>query len=465
MTDAQGVGGDYVVQVINVYATHWRHEGNNVPAAEPPFELGRLTEYWSLFGNQLPRLLDRKRLPPEELAFLQHGGDPIRIAEITSAESWLFALPSDQVVAALVLYFRSPDLNEDSSLAVDVLERCAYAQVQVEGRPLADHIGRLAGRSGARAIDETGTLPPEHHQIVFAGTFHGKEQEPPREEVVDRILYRIDPPYREEFMPPHARPSGLNQEQNTYGAVTPYVSFLYGHQDYVDNSVFLTTVQAVGTAARFREIWHTAYGHVKTFRATKLAPEVGQQTRADLEELVDQLGNLELDLSFSVETSADLGLLIPSLRIESFHHELYSVMELPTRARTVSRMFARLDSSIRSELTAIDIRERKAEEQKRAELEQARLRRAVAVSALSTVGVPLGFLVSFFGINATQVQGTYSIFDLGHYLDVYLAAAILACVPFAVLVFLNGKASLRAWWAHRRRTPVPPRPSPLSLRS
>ncbi len=455
MAEAEAVAGDYVVQVTNVYATHWRHEGDNVPAAEPPFALGRLTEYWSLFRDQLPRLLDRKEIPQEELAFLQHGGGPTRIREITGVESWLFALPSDQVVAALALYFRSPELNEDSTLAVDVLERCAYAQVRVGGLPLAVYIGRLADLSGAKAIGDTGTLPPEHHQIVFAGTFRGKE--PPREDVVDRILYRVDPPYREEFLPLYARPSGLNQEQHTYGAVTPYVSFLYGHQDYVDNSVFLTTVQAVGTAARFREIWHTAYGQVKTFRATKLAPEIGQQTRADLEELVDQLGNLELDLSFSVETSADLGLLIPSLRIESFHHELYRVMELPTRARTVSRMFARLDSSIRSELTAIDIRERKEEERKRLEQERARLRRAVAVSALSTVGVPLGFLVSFFGINATQVQGTYSIFDMRHYLDVYLAAAVLACVPFGVLVFLNGSAALRAWWAQRRRPSAPSR--------
>ncbi len=92
-------------------------------------------------------------------------------------------------------------------------------------------------------------------------------------------------------------------------------------------------------------------------------------------------------------------------------------------------------------------------------------RNAIAVSALSTVGVPLGFLVSFFGINATQVQGTYSIFDMRHYLAVYLSAASLACVPFAVLVFLNGKASLRAWWAQHSRELVPSRLGSSSRRS
>jgi len=365
------------------------------------------------------------------------GGSAASSAGTPSDAIWLFALPSDQVVAALVLYFRSPDLSEDSTLAVNILERCAYAQVEIEGLPLAVRIGGLADESGGTAIDEPQTLPPEHHQIVFAREFRGKE--PPREDVVDRILYRVDPPYREEFMPLYARPSGLNQEQHTYAAVTPYVSFLCGHQDYVDNSVFLTTVQAVGTAARFCEIWHTAYGYVKTFRSTKLAPEVGQQTRADLEELVDQLGN----------------------------HELYRVMELPTRARTVSQMFrpARRQHQLGADRHRHSRTQGRGAETGRAELEETRLRRAIAVSALGTVGVPLGFLVSFFGINATQVQGTYSIFDMHHYLAVYLAAAGLAFVPFAVLVFLTGKASLRAWWIQHSRELLPSRLGFLSRRS
>jgi len=141
------------------------------------------------------------------------------------------------------------------------------------------------------------------------------------------------------------QPSGLNQEGRVHGWITPYVSLLFGHQRYVEDSVFLTTVQAIGTAARFRQIWRDAYEDVRTFRTEKLAPDVGQQSRDSLEELVDRLGNLELDLSFSVETSADMGLLIPSLRIESFHRAIYEVLELPKRAQTVSRMFARLDSS------------------------------------------------------------------------------------------------------------------------
>jgi hypothetical protein len=103
------------------------------------------------------------------------------------------------------------------------------------------------------------------------------------------------------------------------------------------------------------------------------------------------------------------------------------VLELPTRAETVSKMFTRLDGSIRSEITAIEIRERREEQVKR-------LRGAIAGSVLSMVGVPVGVLTAFFGVNAREVEAKWSMFDLHHYLGVYVVAACLALIP--VLVFL-----------------------------
>ena len=243
---------------------------------------------------------------------------------------------------------------------------------------------------------------------------------------------------------PLALPSGLNQEESTYGAVTPYVSLLFGHEKFVNDSVFLTTVQAVGTAVRFRQIWHAAHQNVRVLRGTGQVRKVGAQRHADLEGLLDELGNLELDLSFSVETSADLGLLIPALRIESFHRELYRVMELPARASTVSQMFVRLDSSIRSELTAIDIRERWEEEEKR-------LHGAIAVSVRSIVIMPIFFILAFFGINAVEVSGKRSVFDLSYYLDVYIVAGVLALIPVVVFFVLHRKAWRRVREEGRRR--------------
>jgi hypothetical protein len=73
--------------------------------------------------------------------------------------------------------------------------------------------------------------------------------------------------------------------------------------------------------------------------------------RRTLERIADQLGDLELELSYSVEASADLGLLIPSLRVESFHSALYDSMSLASKAVTAGRMLQRLDAAISAELT------------------------------------------------------------------------------------------------------------------
>ncbi|HEY6425365.1 MAG TPA: hypothetical protein VIY28_19405 [Pseudonocardiaceae bacterium] len=437
------------IRVISIYATRWRWTGDYDPQ-QPHLPLGQLEEFYSLFQGQLPQVIHRSSHAAESIAFAPAADDAARPCadasmlnpadegvKITRADSWLFVLPSDQVVAALDFDVHSELLGTDPIPIVKLLEQCAYARLIVDVSPLESHIEALARKAGAKELDTNNKfLPPERHQIVFAERTEGRP--PPNDEMIKVILYRLEPPNRPEFMK-YRKPSGLNEVGRTLCAVTPYASLLYGQQGYVENSVFLTAVQAVGTAARFRQIWHKAHGQVSKFRKGGQEEEVGTQRRGGLEFLADELGNLELDLSFSVETSADLGLLIPALRIESFHRELYAAMELRERAETVSRMFVRLDASIRSELTAIEIRERQRQEQKR-------LRWGAAVSVLSLIAVPIGFLGTYFGINGTQVQSEWSIFDMHHYWLAYIAAGCLALVPFISFLILNGGA----WLASHR---------------
>jgi hypothetical protein len=122
-----------------------------------------------------------------------------------------------------------------------------------------------------------------------------------------------------------------------------------------------------------------------------------------------------------VEAAADLGAPIPSYSVVTFHDALYDVMQIRARAHTVSQMFVRLGGSIRSELTAIESRERQQEEARRREAEQRRLdderhrqddedrrfRTATAFGVVSFVAVPLGFILAFFGINARQIHLVY----------------------------------------------------------
>jgi hypothetical protein len=66
--------------------------------------------------------------------------------------------------------------------------------------------------------------------------------------------------------------------------VTPFVSLLYGQKSYVEAATFLSAVQAVGAASRFRQIWRAAYRQVDLFRVRKQRADAGTQGRDDFEE-------------------------------------------------------------------------------------------------------------------------------------------------------------------------------------
>jgi Flp pilus assembly protein TadB len=131
-----------------------------------------------------------------------------------------------------------------------------------------------------------------------------------------------------------------------------------------------------------------------------------------------------------VEASADLGLLVPSLRVESFHNALYESMSLAGKAVTAGRMLQRLGSAIRAELTAIESIERRGDENRR-------VRYAVAVGFVSAVAIPASLVLAFLGINAAQVNSSRSMFShqyLGMYLTVAAVIVLGAVLSLALYV-------------------------------
>lgn len=293
--------------------------------------------------------------------------------------------------------------------------------------PLEQYAHALAARLGADNSGEHSFFP-ESHQIVLS-------QDPAPEDcddLVQRLIYRTDLDYREEYSAIRY-PYELNRRPGWLAAVGPYVSMLCGHADFIENAIFASTVQAVAAAAQLRAIREAGYTDVRLFRSLEAAPRNTRDRRRGLERIADQLGDLELELSFSVEATADLGLLVPS-RVESFHSALYDSMRLAAKAATVGRMLQRLGSAIGAELTAVQSIERRADDNRR-------LRYAVAVGFVSAVAIPASLILTFLGINASQVNPHLSMFS-DHYLGMY--AAVVA------LILAGGLLSLALWVQHRR---------------
>ncbi|NUW45770.1 hypothetical protein [Nonomuraea rhodomycinica] len=401
------------VRLSNVYATPWQlAEDADQTLPGEYLRLGRLAEYFNGSAAQLPKVIQRIDLDHDRIAFRRWD----RLRLVTGARLWLLVVPSRQIVAVLSL-----DVTCELAHTIDLLEDCYYLDVKVEGQSVTT----LA----AEALGMGGVFLPERHQIAFGPIMSATKYD----DIVQRVIYRADLPYRKEFSA-ITYPMELNRNPGAVAAVGPYVSVLCGQQDYVENSVFLSAIQGVASAARLREIRATVYSAVSTFRATDRTHQGTQMRRKTLESLSGQLGNMELDLSYSVEATADLGLLVPSLRVAGYHDALYEAMGLGAKAETVARMLRRLERATAAELTAIESQERRADEDRR-------LRWAIAIGFVSTLAVPVGLILAFLGINAREVDNSWSMFDV-RYLPVY---------ALAVLIVLSGVLVSAALYAQQRR--------------
>lgn len=433
-----------LTRLTTIYATSWQCDpGELEQVARPAGEflgLGRLADFYDVSQRQLPRVIDRLGLPAESLAFQRwQEKDPVE-----GIRAWYFSLPSQQLLVALSVDVAIPMVG-----TIPLLEDLYYGTVTIDDQPLAAWAGSLANQrwhcTGAGSRFE-----PEVHQLVYTGVTHSEDV--PDEDQIQRTIYRADLPCRPQFSSIRY-PVELNRRPTTVGALGPYVSVIVGHQDYVENAILLSAVQTVGSSVRLRQIRERAYDCVRTFRASSEGTPPTRQRRLALEDIADSLVDLELELSFSVEATRDLGMLVPSLRVESYHDALCESTDLTHRAQTTGHMLERLRNAIAAELTSVQSTENRADDARR-------VRTVAAVTFVTTVGGTLSLLFGFFGINATQVNGARSIFD-GRYLPIYLLIGGL--ILSALGIFAVMRAQERRHTHHRRlATPAPQAPVEVS---
>ena len=425
------------LRLSTVYATSSALDVDEAAAlgkrASTFLRLGRLATFYDASHEQLPAVLGRQALDVAALTFQRWTGP------IDAAWLWLFVLPSGQITAAITL-----DVTTELIPAIPLLEDLYYANLAVAGMPLAEHLAQLAADIDPHP--DPFELLPERHQLVFA---HTPADEMPSDDVMQRLIYRADLPARNgNGNSAICHPPELNRRPTTVGALGPYVSVIIGTQDYVENAALLTAVQVVAAGARLRQIRQQAYDGVAALRTSSRPDASMRDRRFTLEDIANRLRSLELDLSYSVEAVADLGMLIPALRVESYHQALIDSMSLAKRAATTGRMLERLANAIDAELTSVQSVEARTDDARRT-------RTAIAVTFITTTAGTIGLLFAFLGINAREVSEQRSMFD-SHYLPIYavITALMLAGVAvFAALTWVDRGPPDRPHRQRRRGQP------------
>lgn len=400
------------LRLTTIYATSRSLDASMLNEATQPFgdvlRMGRLAQSCTEAQDQLPRVLHCQSLDADSVSFQRWSGN------VQSACFWLFTVTSGQVLAALSL-----DVTAGLLGVIPLLEDLYYADVKVGREPLEGWSGSLASTLGVKGRQWKFL---ERHQLVFAGLPDGTAL--PDGDVVQRVIYRSDLPVRDDNSS-IIYPVELNRRPTTLGALGPYVSVIVGHQDYLENAILLSAAQVIGCASRLRQIRQLAYESVATFRAHSKPGLPITQRRLVLEQMSYSFRDLELDLSFQVEAIADLAVLIPALRLDAYHQNLYAAMNLSDRATTAGQMLRRLRNAIEAELTSVQSAERRIDDARRT-------RTVIAVTFVTTVAGTLSLFFGFLGANATQVQDARSMFD-SHYRPIY--ASILLIFVLAMVIY------------------------------
>ncbi|HEU5332230.1 MAG TPA: hypothetical protein VFU73_05695 [Actinocrinis sp.] len=225
------------------------------------------------------------------------------------------------------------------------------------------------------------------------------------------------------------RPHVLNNPGQTMVAHGRGVSLIVGWTPAVENAFGLAAIGILNAVAAVHRIRGQAFEALELDQATEV--DTVQDVRDLIGELARRLGDMQLDLSFSIEAYAD-SILIPELLVESFHSSLRAVSALAEGLENTSRIVERVDAVLAT---------------RRADLETATQtyieKRDKVVAAVFAVGsvlaLPPALLLAFFGVNSDDVDPRHSVLDLHRYGVAYA----LAWLPFLALAAVGAIARRR----------------------
>lgn len=402
-TYVRDVGSRTATRILSVYG---------LSGGVPDGGRGSLGEVWEL-GRFAPHVEAAEFLLPQ----------PVVTVDLDDGDLELPGAPPGLTGVRIVLV-RTP--RSDLALVVDatadgfggeevagVLAATCFERhrLRVRGEPLLDWLGHAAG---APELD----FGRDVHQCVFPGGALLEEIRGggPYWHIVYRVAERADGEERTGIF----RPASLNYPGVTTVGHGRGVSVLAGWTEPVENAfglVAITLVTALGVLHRARR---NAF-HAMSRGGRADLPSTAQ-ARALVSELSTQLGELQLDLSFGVESYLD-SVLVPELVIGGFQRSLCEALAVVEGLEHTSRMLERLDSVIEVRRSALE-----------SALQEQHERRDRIFSGIVAVGsliaVPPAILLAFFGVNADEVDARRSIFDLHRYWGAYL----LVWIPYMLLV-------------------------------
>jgi hypothetical protein len=314
---------------------------------------------------QLPAVLAQASHEPSSLRTPRgHAGEhSLRVT------TWLFVLPSARLVAALALDAEGTP-EELRPLLADLVE----GDAEVDGHTLAEVFAMSAGSSGG--------LAPERHVIASFGDTDALGIDAG---AVRSLLYPTSTV--EDSAVVHRSARGAEDGALWVG---PLVTVAARQPTGLDNAFVVSAILAVGAATRLREIHAAAFDAIGRYRAANGELRSTHGSRRFLEGIANQIGDLEVELAFSVDAVTDAGAILPHPPVESYHRALVRALDLSDRALALGRILTLLAQGVAAELAAVASAEWRIEDRRRSMWN-------ALVMVLALVGIPAAIAIGYAG--------------------------------------------------------------------
>jgi hypothetical protein len=403
--------------------------------------------------SQLPRVIAHTEHAVDSLTIIR-GADPQRRQyRITRARTTVFVLPYGGRVLALDLTFDANTLESCVQIMRDVAFRRRRNLVSGQSmnfivdtavdeyrlRPAPFLIGRYYEIFCAcdRSFLSPSGLSDQRRRLLRSFSSSSPY------ELSDDIDMRVVNAIVNHDLAPHRRgysrvrfPQAANQTRDVVAALTSSTAVFAGHEPDIMNGFILAAVQCVASADRARLVRNDAYSALLRSGILRDQTALGKKPeRKPLSDLADNLGRLELELSFSVEAYLDVGLVLPDERLSAFQRDLGAAMAIPEAAMACANMLSRLGAAVDASRVQVEKREREDEE--------ARLTKLTwTTSLVAAVAVPLTLVFSLLGANIKELSPQPSWHD-GSLIPAYVLILFILVVTAAIGFTIGSRRSNR----------------------
>ncbi|XMB73090.1 hypothetical protein RJI07_04045 [Mycoplasmatota bacterium WC30] len=386
------------------------------------FYLGRLKKFYLQYMDQFPKIVGVYEKDKPKIIFEKANSN----VKVDSIKTYLLVLPSNQILAVDILKFNSSLKN-----TVLVMEDFYYHSLEIEGYAMLNYHKNLLNDNNK----SVGGYGFTYHQILTSDKKYIASEI--NKDLVQKIIYRADLPYREEYSAIKF-PTELNRRPNTFCGVGPFVTANGGHQGYMENCMLLSALSIVGSVNKIKLIREEIRESLLIFGNIEYKSMNYKQKRELMNRMNEKALQMKLESSLFVELVTNIGLLVPSLRVESYHSSIYSANNIQNLIKMTSEMLGDFEKLILFEKNRISIYERGNDEAHKSMW-------AVIISFISVISIPPSIILAFLSSGVQEVgTDSPSLFDLKTYGGLYgtIVISILLAIAVGVIVRFYSKPKI-----------------------